>query len=316
MRVFVAGASGVIGRSAVHQLVRSGHEVIGTTRSPAKTSLIKELGAEPVVLRLLDADGVKRELERTRPEVVVNMVTDLSTPPNFRTLDKSFTSTNQLRTIGTDLLLAASLRAGVARYVGQSFAGWFAQPGPAPLCTDDDAGFLASPPPAARKTTFALRHLERAVTTATGLSGAVLRFGPLYGPGTSMGAGGAILNDVRRGRVPIVGGGDGVWSFTHVEDAGSAVLLAAEREDLRGVFNAVDDEPAPVSMWLPHLAATLGAPAPKRLPRWLARPVVGDFGLHVMTTARGADNGAFREFGYELTHPSWQEGFRDALGVA
>jgi nucleoside-diphosphate-sugar epimerase len=314
MRVFLAGASGVIGRSAVRHLVSHGHQVFGTTRTPSKATHLEQLGADPVVVSLLDADDVARELQRTRPDVVVNMVTDLSTPPSFRTLDKSFKSTNALRTRGTEILLETGRRAGASRYVGQSFAGWFLSPEPGARLADEAVGFWTSPPQSARLTASALRHLEDRVVEAVGMSGTVLRFGPLYGPGTSMGAGGAVLADVSRGRIPIVGGGTGTWSFTHVEDAGRAVAAVVDHEGMTGVFHVVDDDPAPVSEWLPYLAEALDAPVPGTMPAWLARPAVGAFGVHVMTTARGVANAAIRTCGFQPTFPSWRRGFLEGLG--
>ena len=312
MRVLLVGASGVIGRSAVRHLVSQGHQVFGTTRTASKASCLHDLGAEPVVLSILEATDVRLELRRIEPDVVVNMVTDLSHPPSFRTLDRSFTSTNALRTTGTDILLEASRRAGVRRYVGQGFAGWFLPPGPGRSAAED-LGFWETPPRAARQTRSALRHLEERVVGMEGMSGTVLRFGPLYGPGTSMGPGGAVLADVSKGRIPIVGGGTGTWSFTHVEDAARAVAAVVCDDAMAGVFHVVDDDPAPVSEWLPFLAETLGAPKPRSVPAWLARPAVGAFGVHVMTTARGADNAAIRARGFQPAYASWRTGFLDGL---
>lgn len=308
MRVLVAGATGVIGRAAVVRLREAGHTVIATTRTPNKADALETDGIEPVVLDILNAEQSFQVVAQRRPEVVVNMVTDLSTPPNFRTLDTSFASTNRLRREGTDHLLAACLAGGVRHYVGQGFAGWFVEPGAARL-TDEKAPFLAQPPRAARRTAEALQHLERRVTGSGSVRGVVLRFGPLYGPGTSMGPGGPVLEDVRRRRIPVIGGGGGTWSFTHVEDAGAAVAFAVNN-NLAGVFNVVDNEPAPVAVWLPELAQLLGAPAPRSMPAWLARPLVGGFGVHVMTEARAADNAAVRSRGLVPIYPSWRDGFR------
>lgn len=315
MRVFLAGASGVIGRTAAAGLRAAGHEVVGTTRTADKVAALESQGVEPVVLDLLDAARVSRAVAHGRPDVVVNMVTDLNRPQSFRTLDASLASTNRLRREGTDSLLAACEEHGVRRYVGQGFAGWFTQPGAGGL-TDEQSGFLTSPPRAARQTVAALRHLERRVAGAPAVRGVVLRFGPLYGPGTSLGVAGPMLESVRRGRVPIVGGGRGTWSFTHIEDAGAAVAFAVEHDELAGVFNVVDDDPAPVSVWLPELAKILGVPAPRSVPAWFARAIVGDFGIHVMTAAQGAANTAVKSHGFVLARSSWREGFRLALGSA
>jgi nucleoside-diphosphate-sugar epimerase len=312
MRIFFAGATGVIGRDAIPRLVVAGHEVIGTSRTWIGEPLLRRLGAQPVVLDLTAAADVVRVVREVSPDVVVNMTTDLRRPLSFRRLDRTLAGTNRLRTMGTDALLAAAAEAGAKRYVAQSFAGWFSEPGAAP---DAPAPLLATAPRAAGDTVAALRHLESAVGAWDGGSALTLRFGPLYGPGTSMGAGGNVVRDVIRRRVPVVGNGAGTWSFCHVEDAGRAVALAVD-STATGVVEVVDDDPATVAAWLPELAQAVGAPSPRRMPVWLARPAIGELGVHLMTAAPAASNAlARRLLEFRPRYGSWREGFRFGLGL-
>ena len=311
MRIFFAGATGVIARHAIPELVRVGHEVYGSSRSWLGEAKLRRLGAHPVTLDATDADAVRNVLRGVRPDVVVNMLTDLKSPPSFRDLDGTMVGTNHLRTVVTDSLLTAALDVGVRRYIAQSFAGWFSEPR-AVAAQGEPANLLVDPPRAATRTVGALRHLESTVTAAPG--GVVLRFGVLYGERTSLGTYGQTLEDVKRRRIPVVGGGQGVWSFCHVEDAAHAVALAVDSE-VAGLFEIVDHEPAPVHQWLPELARAVGAKAPRHVPAWLARPFIGDFGVHLMTAAQGASNDlAARELGFKPRHETWSEGFHTGLG--
>jgi len=311
MRIFFAGATGVIARHAIPELVRAGHEVHGTSRSWLGEAKLRRLGAHAVSLDATDAAAVRDALHDVRPDIVVNMLTDLKNPPSFRDLDGTMVGTNHLRTAGTDSWLAAAVDVGVRRYIGQSFAGWFSEPR-AVTVQGEIAELLADPPPAATETVGALRHLESMVNAAPG--GVVLRFGVLYGERTSLGTYGQTLEDVKRRRIPVVGGGQGVWSFCHVEDAAQAVALAVDSE-VTGLFEIVDHEPAPVHQWLPELAGAVGAKAPRHVPAWLARPFIGDFGVHLMTAAQGASNDlAARELGFKPRHETWSEGFHTSLG--
>ena len=307
MRVFVAGATGAVGMRLVPQLVERGHEVIGTTRSPEKAPRLRRVGAEPVELDLLDRDAVLEAVRAARPDAIVHEATALSDLSDFRNIDRTFALTNRLRIGGTDALLAAARETGVGRVVAQSYAGWpYARDG-GPVKTEDEP-LDPNPVPAMHETLAAIRHLERAVVDAGGLA---LRYGNLYGSPDD-----AQIEPVRKRRFPIVGDGGGVWSFVHLDDAAAATALALERGD-PGVYNVVDDEPAPVREWLPALAKAVGAAPPRRLPRWLARLVAGKAVAVMMTEIRGASNAkAKQELGWTLRFPSWREGFPAAYGGA
>ncbi len=300
MRVFVVGASGAIGRRLVPQLIDAGHEVTGTCRSPAKVDRLHELGAEPVVLDLLDAAAVERAVVDAKPDAVVDEATALAGLSDFKHFDRSFAQTNRLRTAGTDALLAAADAAGVERVVVQSFASHrFARTG-AMVKTEDDP-LDPDPPAPMRETVEAMAYLDRTVVAAGGLA---LRYGGFYGDPED-----ELVEAVRARKFPIVGDGGGVWSLIHLDDAAAATVLALENGD-PGVYHVVDDEPAPVREWLPALARVLGAKPPMRFPRWLARIVAGEVPVVMMTEARGASNAkAKRALGWTLRYPSWREGF-------
>ena len=313
MRIFVAGATGALGSRLVPLLVEGGHQVVGMTRSSGKAADLRASGAEPVVADGLDRDAVLRAVQRARPEVVVHQLTALTGTTSFRKFDKAFALTNRLRTEGTDHLLAAARASGVRRMVAQSFAGWpFARVG-GPV-KPEDAPLDPDPPAELRRTLVAIRHLESAVLQAEGMEGVVLRYGGFYGPGTSVGDGGFMLDEIRRRRFPIVDAGTGVWSFVHIDDAAAATAAAVER-GAPGLYNIVDDDPAPVSAWLPALAAAIGAKPPRRIPAWLARLAAGEHGVVLLTQVRGASNAkAARELGWKPAYPSWRQGFRTGLG--
>jgi 2-alkyl-3-oxoalkanoate reductase len=315
MRVFVAGATGALGRQLVPQLVAAGHEVTGMTRSASKEDLVRSLGGRPVVADALALDEVARAVAEAEPEVIIHQLTAISADTNPRHFDRAFARTNRLRTEGTDHLLAAAKAVGAKRFIAQSFAGWpFARIG-GPVKTEEDP-LDESPPKQARETIAAIRYLERAVSAADSIEGIALRYGGFYGPGTSISRepGAAQAEMVRKRRFPIVGGGTGVQSFIQIEDAAAATVAALDRGH-RGIYNVTDDEPAPVSEWLPVLADALGAKPPRRVPRWLGRLVAGEVGVVMMTEVRGGANAkAKRELGWELRYPSWRLGFREGLG--
>lgn len=320
MKVFVAGATGVLGRSLVPQLVARGHEVIGMTRSASKQDLVRSLGARPVVADALDADAVARAVASAEPEVIVHELTALSGPMSLRDARRpersaAATMTNRLRTEGTDHLLAAGRAVGARRFVAQSFGAFrFARTG-GPVLTEADP--LDPHPPASLRTVQeGYRHLERAVTTIDWGEGLALRYGGFYGPGTTISrtADAQMAEAIRRRRFPIVGAGGGVFSHVHVQDAAAATVAAVEHGE-PGVYYVVDDEPAPVREWLPVLASALGAKPPRRIPRWLGRLVAGEAATVMMTEARGASNAkAKRELGWQLRYPSWRQGFAQGLG--
>jgi len=303
MRVFVAGGSGVLGRRLVPQLVARGYEVTATTTSPSKVGLLEQLGAEGIVMDGLDAVAVGEAVAAARPDVIVNQMTGLSEAhagkPNLRRADRFFASTNRLRTEGNDHLLAAAEATGVSHFVAQGHAsmngiregGW--------VKTEED-------PLEVIEGTKAIKHLEDAVVRA---GGAVLRYGGFYGPGANDDQ----IKFVRKRLLPLVGDGTGYFSWIHLDDAASATVLAVEQK-AQGVFNIVDDEPAPVSEWLPYLAECAGAKPPRRVPAWLARLLAGEMAVGMMTEGRGFSNAkAKRELGWELSYPSWRLGFQAEL---
>jgi nucleoside-diphosphate-sugar epimerase len=277
------------------------------TRTEAKAQLLRDLGAEPVVADALDRDAVLVAVRAARPEVVVHQLTAIS---DFkRNIDAAFVTTNRLRTEGTDNLIAAARAAGARLFVAQSFAAWvYAREG-GPVKAED-APLDAAPPKGVRATSAAIRHVEKAVTGAAGLDGIVLRYGGFYGPGTGLARGGDQLQLVEKGRFPVVGDGDSVWSFIHIEDAPDATVAAIER-GTPGIYNIADDEPAAVREFLPELAKAVGARPPRHMPGWLGRLLLGPGGYTMMTGLRGAANTkAKRELGWTPRHPSWREGFQ------
>ena len=312
MKVFVAGASGALGRRLVPILVASGHEVVAMTRSPEKTESLRRLDAESVVADGLDKAAVMRAVARAEPEVVIHQMTGLTGAKSFRKFDDEFALTNRLRTEGLDHMLDAARAAGARRFIAQSFGNWnYERSGGSPKTEDDPLD--PTPPAAMSRTLAAIRYLESAVAEQDGIEGVALRYGNFYGPGAHIGEGGAFLDQVRKRRLPIIGDGGGVWSFIHFDDAASATMLAMDRGE-PGVYNVADDEPAPVAVWLPELAKTLGAKPPRRLPTWLGRLAAGEPGVSLFTQIRGASNAkAKRELRWQPIYPSWREGFRSGL---
>jgi nucleoside-diphosphate-sugar epimerase len=310
MRVFVAGATGAIGRQLVPRLVSAGHEVTGMTRSKSKQGVIRELGAVPVVADALDPEQVAEVVGRARPEVIVHQLTALSGVERYTERDAA--PTNRLRTDGTDHLLSAGQAVGVRRFVAQGVAGFgaYARSG-GPVKSEEDP-LDPAPVREMRETLAAIRHLEKAVLGAEWTEGIVLRYGVFYGPGTSLARGAEQFELVRKRKFPLVGDAGGVWSFIHVADAAEATVAAVEHGS-RGVYNVVDDDPAPVAEWLPALAQTLGGKKPLRVPRFVGRLFAGEPGVVMMTEIRGASNDkAKRELGWRPAYSSWREGFAAA----
>jgi len=308
MRVFVAGATGAIGRQLVPRLVAAGHEVHGMTRSQSKRGLLRDLGAVPVIAEALEPDQVARAVATSRPDVIVHELTAIGAV-DLRHFDRDFALTNRLRTEGTDHLLSAGQAVGVRRFVAQGIAsyGVYARSGGAVKSEQDP--LEPSPAREMRETHAAIRHLETAVLGAEWTEGIVLRYGVFYGPGTSLAPGGEQFEMIRTRRFPLVGSGGGVWSFIHVADAAEATVAAVEHGG-RGVYNIVDDDPAAVAEWLPALARMLGARKPLRVPRLVGRLAAGEVGVVMMTEVRGAANAkAKRELGWTPAHPSWRQGF-------
>ncbi len=311
MKVLVAGATGALGKQLVPRLVADGHEVVGTTRTEGKLDALAELGATGVVADLLDPEQVARVVAEAEPEVIIHELTALNRNFDIKHFDQTFEETNRLRTEATDHLLAAGRAVGVKRFIAQSYTSWpFARTGGAVKTEDDPLD--PNPPAAMRQSLAAIRHLESAVTGADWTEGIVLRYGGFYGPGTSLSReGGEQVEVIRKRRFPVVGDGGGIWSFIHIEDAAEATVAALTR-GRRGLYNIVDDDPAPVAEWLPAVASAVGAPPPRHVPRWLGRIAAGEAGVVMMTEVRGASNEkAKRELGWKPGHPSWREGFAE-----
>ena len=303
MRVFVAGASGAIGTRLVPELIQNRHEVVGTVKSPGNAERVRALGAEPVVLDLLDAGAVRKAVLDARPDAIVHQATALADATWGRNFDKVFAGTNALRTKGTDALLAAAREAGVRRFVAQSFASYRYVREGGPVKTEDDP-LDTSPPGNARDSWAAMEYLDRAVTEAGGI---ILRYGLFYGADND-----GLIEPIRNRQYPMIGDGGGVSSWIQLDDAAAATALALEH-DGPAIYNVVDDDPAPVREWLPVAVEALGAKPARRFPAWLARLAAGEAAVVMGTTARGASNEkAKRELGWTPRHPSWRNGFWEA----
>jgi nucleoside-diphosphate-sugar epimerase len=314
MHIFLAGATGAVGGSLVPLLKNRGHTVTGTTRSPQKAAALRALGADPVVLDGLDRGAVLDAVAAARPDAIVSQMTALSGLSDLRRFERAFALTNRLRTEGAEHLLAAAEATGVQRVLVQSYAGWpYARTG-GPVKTEDDP-LDPDPPKQMRSTLEAIRRQEELVT---GAGGVALRYGGFYGPGTGMAPGGDQWESVHARKFPLVGDGGGVWSFIHIDDAATATLAALEQWRPGAIYNVVDDEPAPVREWLPAIAAAIGAPPPRHVPRWVAR-LMGEHVVSMMCEVRGASNAkARRELGWAPQWPTWREGWlsRPAAGQA
>src|SRR5512132_1841032 len=278
MRVFVAGATGALGRHLIPGLVAAGHEVTATTRTPGKVAQLREAGAEPVVVDGLDREAVMAAVQAAGPEVIVHQMTALAGMRSLRKVDREFAATNELRTRGTDNLLAAAARAGTRRVVAQGHNFVYARSG-GPVKTEEDP-LDARPIPSSARTVAAIQYVDETVPLAAP-EGIVLRYGTFYGPGASD----SLLDAVRKRQMPVIGGGTGTWSFIEIADAAAATLAAVEG-GAPGAYNVVDSDPAPVAEWLPYLAEVAGARPPLRLPAWLGRLLAGEFVVAQMTDGR------------------------------
>ncbi|HEY1450999.1 MAG TPA: NAD(P)-dependent oxidoreductase [Solirubrobacteraceae bacterium] len=312
MKVFLAGATGVIGRRLVPLLLAEGHEVVGMTRSPERGERLRTTGAEPVVVDAFDASALAQAVADAHPDAVVHQLTSIPPRIDPRKMERDFATNDRLRTEGTANLVAAAQAAGVQRLIAQSVAFFYAPGPPGTVHSEEDPLLSAEQAQGPMKrSTKALASLERTTLDA---GGTVLRFGYFYGPGSAIAHDGSTGEEVAKRRLPIVGSGAGVWSFIHVDDA-AAATVAALGASKPGVFNVVDDEPARVADWIPALAQTLGAGKPMKVPAWLARPLAGSYGVKIMTESQGASNTrAKAELGWSPRYPSWREGFRTALG--
>jgi 2-alkyl-3-oxoalkanoate reductase len=312
MRVFFAGASGVIGRTLRPRLVNEGHEVAALTRTPDKAKALRDAGAEPVVADVLDADALRTAVMEAKPDAVIHHLTDLPQRMTPGAIRAGMAATDRVRTAGTANLIEAAREAGARRIVAQSVAFAYA-PGGAGLRDETDPLFLDAPAPF-NESVGAVAELERAVTNAQGLDGVVLRFGFWYGPGTAYASDGHLANEARRRRLPVVGDGSAVWSFVHVDDVAGATIAALDGGD-PGIYNIVDDDPAPSREWTPAYAEAVGAKRPFRVPAFVVRMVAGRYAAYLATGLQGATNEkAKRELDWAPRWPSWRQGFREALG--
>jgi len=312
VRVFLAGATGVIGRRLLPRLLEAGHDVTAMTRRAERAAALREAGAAPAVCDVFDAEELRAAVERARPEVVVHELTDLPPALDPRKMEEQAAGNDRIRTEGTRNLVAAAVAAGAQRLVAQSIAFAYAPMGAGPK-REDDPLWDDAPWPWSRSVA-ALRELDDAVTGTEGIDGLVLRYGFFYGPGTAYAPGGFFDREVRRRRFPVVGKGSGVFSFVHVDDAADATVAAVAR-GAPGIYNVVDDEPAPLREWLPVYADALGAKRPRRVPRLLARLVAGEYTVALATELRGASNERARTgLGWAPRYSSWRQGFREAAG--
>jgi len=306
MHVYIAGGTGAIGQRLVPQLVARGHRVTSTTRDARRIELIERMGAEAVVVDALDSAAVGESVAKAEPDAVVHQLSALSGKLDVKHFDRSFAMTNRLRTEGLDHLIAAAQASGVPHVVTQSYTGW-PNIRSGSWVKDEEDPLDPEPPRAQRETLDGIRYLEDATQK---VDGTVLRYGGFYGDASN-----AMVPVIRKRQFPLAGGGTGYTSFVHLDDAASATVLALE-QGTRGVFNIVDDEPAPASEWLPYLAECVGAKPPMRLPLWVARLAGGEVAVSMLTRTRGSSNArAKRELGWELRWPSWRQGFKDGLGL-
>ena len=311
MKIFLAGATGAIGRQLLPMLVSAGHTVTATTQHKNKMMPIHSAGATPVLVNALNKEEVLAAVTKAQPEIIIHQLTAIPANLNLRHFDDGFSLTNRLRTEGTDYLLASARAVGARRFIAQSYAGWYARTGD--WIKSEEDPLISTGISDGRKTLDATIHVETAVLKEKAIEGFVLRYGSFYGPGTSLAPGAWFFEGLRQRRVPIVGGGQGHWSFIHVDDAAGATL-AAVNATTPGVYNITDDEPAPVSVWLPYLAEILGAKPPRHVPKWLARFAVGEYGVAAMTELRGSSNRKAKSFlPWKLKWPTWREGFKDGL---
>ena len=313
MKILLAGASGAIGQTLIPLLIEQQHEVYGAFRNPSHADLVQRLGVTPVVMDALDPASVNKAFSEIKPQAVIDELTAIPARIDLRHFDRDFALTNQLRTEGTRYLTTAAVNAGVEKFIAQSFAGWpYARKG-IRLKTEEDE-LDADPPPQLKSTIDALQTLENTVIREPKFTGIVLRYGPLYGPLTSIALDGTLVEDIRHHKLPLVGQGTGVWSFLHIHDAATATI-AALTHGQRGIYNIVDDDPALVLDWLPYLAECVGAKPPGHVPNFTAKFLMGEHVVALMNDIRGVSNEkAKRELGWTPKWSSWRQGFREALG--
>jgi len=313
-KVFVAGATGVVGKRLVPMLVASGYEVTGSTRSPEKESWLREVGVKPAVIDALDRNAVMKAVMRAGPDVVVHEMTGLAAAKSFKKFDAEFAFTNRLRTEGTDYLLEAAQAAGAKRLIAQSYGNWNYERTGSGLKREDDP-FDPNPPAKQSKTLEAIVYLEHAVTRARDIDGIALRHANHYGPGTGIALDGDLVRLIRKRQLPVIGDGGGVWAFIHVDDLAQATIAAIEHGKPGGIYNIVDDEPVAAATWIPGLAEAVGAKPPRHVPVWLGKLAAGEVGVSMMTQIRGTSNAkAKRDLDWRPRYTSWRDGFRTGLG--
>lgn len=312
MRIFLAGASGAIGQTLIPQLVEQGHEVFGAFRNPAHSARVEALGATPLVLDAFDGPAVSRRIAEIKPQAVIHQLTAIPARLDLRHIDRDFELTNRLRTEGTRNLATAAVQAGVEKFIAQSFAGWpYARRGIMLKTEEDDLD--PSPPPKMKAMLDAIETLEHTVLRERGFTGIVLRYGPLYGPHSSIASDGSMVDDLRNHKIPLIGQGTGVWSFLHLHDAATATVAALTLAQ-HGIYNIVDDDPAPVNEWLPFLAQCVNAKPPMHIPNWLAKTAVGEHAVAMMNDIRGVSNEkARKELHWTPKWSSWRQGFREGF---
>lgn len=312
MRVFVAGSTGAVGKVLVPHLIENGHEVVALVRTAQRTKALEAVGAKVALADALNKDELTAAIRRADPDVIIHQLTALTGVGNFKRFDEEFALTNRFRTEVTDTMLAAARLVGTRRFIAQSFCGWpFAREG-GPVKTEEDP-LDPNPPTSVSKTLAAIRYLEDTVRSSVDVQALALRYGILYGPGTGIAQDGSIVELVRKRRMPIVGDGAGIWSFIHINDVARVTAAAIGHGD-PGIYNVVDDEPTPVSTWLPALADAVGAKPPYKVPAWLGKLVIGDGGVSMMTKSRGGSNAkAKRALGWQPIYPSWRRGFIEGL---
>jgi 2-alkyl-3-oxoalkanoate reductase len=314
MRVFIAGATGVIGRRLATRLVLAGHDVVGMTRTAAKCTDLRKMGVQPVVVDAFNDEAVISAIVASRPEVVVNQLTDLPRDYKIRKLRPYFERTGRLRLEGGCILLEAARRAGARRFVAQSVAFMYKVTGEQ-VVTEASAEFAEDAPAPFGPAATATHAAEELVLRAPDLEALVLRYGVLYGPGTHLAPDGSFARDARRRALPVIGSGEGLTSFVHVDDAVTATVIGLERG--RGVYQVVDDEPAAARDWIPAFAAAVGAPRPWHMPTWLARPMAGAYTVEQMEMGRGASNARARlDLGWQPSFESWRRGFTEGMSAA
>ena len=313
MKIFVAGSTGVVGKILVPQLIEQDHEVFALVRNSQKSKDVEVVGAKAVIANALDKIELTESIKKTEPEVVIHQLTSLSNVSgNFKKFDEEFALTNRFRTEVTDTLISAARLVGTRRFIAQSFCGWpFAREG-SPIKIEEDS-LDSDPPTGFRKTLQAIKHLEKAVKSVTDFEALALRYGIFYGPGTGFSKDGPIAELLRKHKMPIVGNGNGVWSFIHINDAVSATVNAIS-QGKPGIYNIVDDEPVPVKSWLPYLAEILESKPPSKIPAWIAKLIIGNAGVSMMTQIRGGSNvKAKRELSWKPVYSSWRQGFKEGL---